>query len=104
MVAPQEPERHTVAVDLQALPLVEPLIRLIAGWRGASVQINGFVLRREEVTALLRVLACYRDRERARPRRTLLLGPTRSRAGTRPLPHRRPRAAVATSIRGLRQI
>ena len=59
------PERHTVAVDLQALPLVEPLIRLIAGWRGASVQISGFVLRREEVTALLRVLACYRDRERA---------------------------------------
>jgi hypothetical protein len=60
----EERERHSV--PLAALPLAERLLRLVTGWRGSLVQVQGIALYGLETFRLLQMLGCYRRRERSR--------------------------------------
>jgi hypothetical protein len=63
-----EPERHRVPFSVAALPVMERLLRLVAGWRGSVVQVQGIALYGAETSRLLHMLGCYRRRERSRLR------------------------------------
>jgi hypothetical protein len=61
-----EPERHRVPFSVAALPVMERLLRLVSGWRGSVVQVQGIALYGAETFRLLHMLGCYRRRERSR--------------------------------------
>lgn len=60
-----EPERHVVPLTVATLPTAERLLRLVAGWRGAVVEVDGIALYGAETFRLLHMLGCYRRRERS---------------------------------------
>jgi hypothetical protein len=59
-------ERHSVPLSVAALPAAERLLRLVTGWRGSLVQVQGIALYGAETFRLLQMLRCYRRRERSR--------------------------------------
>jgi hypothetical protein len=59
-------ERHSVPLSVAALPLAERLLRLVTGWRGSLVEVQGIALYGAETFRLLQMLRCYRRRERSR--------------------------------------
>lgn len=58
--------RHTVPLTVATAPLLERLLRLVLGWRGAVVHAGGLALYGGEMLRLLGMLTCYRGYERSR--------------------------------------
>lgn len=59
-------ERHMVPITIEAMPVAERLLRLVAGWRGSVVEADGVALYGYETLRLLAMLACFRRHERSR--------------------------------------
>ena len=58
-------ERHIVPITAATLAPAEGLLRLVSGWRGTSVELDGVALYEAEVHRLLRMLGCHRRQQRS---------------------------------------
>jgi hypothetical protein len=58
--------RHIVPITVAAMPVAERLLRIVSGWRGSVVDVDGVDLYGVEMLRLLGMLSCFRRHERSR--------------------------------------
>ena len=58
--------RNVVPITVAAMPVAERLLRIVSGWRGSVVDVDGVALYGVEMLRLLAMLSCFRRHERSR--------------------------------------